>query len=134
MKTGKPHVVPLSDEALALLDAVPRLGPYVFTGARGGTISDSMVSRIPKRLGWDVTAHGFRSVLKDWARRYTGFADEVSELALAHVNDDRTRAAYARDGLIDKRRLLMRDWADFCVNGHKVAEQGKVIGIGGRGE
>jgi hypothetical protein len=44
------------------------------------------------------------------------FPDEWSELALAHVNSDATRAAYARDGLLDERRELMQAWADYCAN------------------
>ena len=113
MKTKKQHTIPLTDEALALLESMPKLGTYIFGGARGGTISDTMVSKVPKTLGYDVTAHGFRSTFKDWARMHTEYADEISELALSHVNDDRTRAAYARDGLLDKRRLLMTEWAQF---------------------
>ena len=54
--------------------------------------------------------HGFRSTFKDWARSSTAYADEVSELALAHVNSDATRAAYARDSLLPIRSRLMRDW------------------------
>ena len=58
--------------------------------------------------------HGFRSSFKDWARALTQYADEVSELALAHVNSDATRAAYARDQLLDLRASLMQEWADYC--------------------
>jgi len=58
--------------------------------------------------------HGFRSTFKDWARSSTPYADEVSELALAHVSSDATRAAYARDELLPKRQRLMADWARFC--------------------
>jgi integrase len=78
-----------------------------------------------------VTAHGFRSTFKDWARERTAYADEVSELALAHVNSDATRAAYARSELIDKRRLLMADWENFCLHGGSKDETGKVVSIGG---
>jgi integrase len=130
MKTGKAHIVPLNKAAMQLLEDVPRLGKYVFTGGRGGQISDVMVSKVPKTLGHNVTAHGFRSTFKDWARTHTAYADEVSELALAHVNDDKTRAAYARDGLIVKRRALMNDWANYCAHG-KPAEGSNVVSIGG---
>ena len=58
--------------------------------------------------------HGFRSTFKDWARSSTAYADEISELALAHVSSDATRAAYARDELLAKRARLMSDWAKFC--------------------
>jgi integrase len=90
-----------------------------------------MVSKVPKTLGHNVTAHGFRSTFKDWARTHTAYADEVSELALAHVNDDKTRAAYARDGLIVKRRALMSDWAQFCKEGAISAPTDNVVAIGG---
>ena len=70
----------------------------------------------------DVTVHGFRSTFKDWCRQHTNYPDEVSELALAHVNSDATRAAYARDELIDKRRLLMADWAQYCYEGKQPAK------------
>lgn len=131
MKAGKTHIVPLTDDALALLETMPRLNQYVFAGARGGIISDVMVSKTPKRLGHDVTAHGFRSTFKDWARIHTAYPDEVSELALAHVNDDKTRAAYARDGLIVKRRQLMTEWVQFCKEGAVSAPADNVVSIGG---
>lgn len=129
MKAGKEHVVPLSDSAVKLLKAIPKEGDYIFTGMRGGVITDATISKAPKRLGQDVTAHGFRSTFKDWARKYTAYADEVTELALAHVNNDSTRAAYARDSLLDKRRLLMNDWEHYCYHGQSVTTGQKVVGI-----
>ncbi len=131
MKASKDHVVPLTDEALELLASVPRLSQYIFTGGRGGQISDVMVSKVPKTLGYQVTAHGFRSTFKDWARSHTAYPDEVSELALAHVNDDKTRAAYARDGLLDKRRQLMGEWVRYC-HGGTPTEADNVVSIGGQ--
>ena len=131
MKAAKDHVVPLTAEAITLLEQTPRLGKYLFTGARGGQISDVMVSKVPKALGHNVTAHGFRSTFKDWARLHTAYPDEVSELALAHVNDDKTRAAYARDGLLNKRRLLMNDWAEYCKGKGAKTSSDNVVSIGG---
>jgi hypothetical protein len=64
-----------------------------------------------KRIGIDAAPRGFRSSFKDWARNRTAYADEVSELALAHVNSDATRAAYARDELLPQRTKMMADWA-----------------------
>lgn len=63
-----------------------------------------------------ATPHGTaRSSFKDWVRNCIGhkFGDEVSELCLAHVNSDDTRAAYARDELVDLRRLMLSDWIQF---------------------
>jgi integrase len=116
MKTEKAHRVPLSDAALQILTAIPRRddSPYVFASIRGKQLSDMTISAVTRRMGVDAVPHGFRSTFKDWCRTSTRYADEVSELALAHVNSDETRAAYARDELLAKRALLMRDWAKYC--------------------
>ena len=129
MKAGRPHRVPLSEPAVALLKALPRheSSPYVFTAPRGGTLSDMSLSAVTRRMGVDAVPHGFRSTFKDWCRAQTAYPDEVSELALAHVNSDATRAAYARDELLEKRARLMRDWAKFC--GAPRADSGEVLPI-----
>lgn len=133
MKADKEHVVPLSDAAIQLISRLDNTSQYLFPNNKGRMLSDVAISKTPKRIGYDVTAHGFRSTFKDWARKFTAYADEVTELALAHVNSDATRAAYARDGLLDKRRLLMQDWANYCYNGHPVTVSDNVTAIGGRG-
>ena len=137
MKTGKPHRVPLSPDAVALLESQPRMEgqPLVFPAPRGGKISDVTLLATVKRMhasklkaegesgkgytdptdGRPVVPHGFRSAFKDWARSRSTFPDEVSELALAHVNSDATRAAYARDELVPQRAKLMKVWAAFCA-------------------
>ena len=133
MKAGRPHRIPLSDDAVKILEALPRMRERVFPAPRGGVMSDMTITAVIRRMheanikaGGDgytdpnqghntVTAHGFRSAFKDWARSCTAFADEVSELALAHVASDATRAAYARDELIEQREALMADWARFLA-------------------
>lgn len=116
MKAGKQHRVPLSEPAVKLLKALPRFegSPYIFPAARGGMLSDMSISAVTRRMGLDVVPHGFRSSFKDWCRTSTAYPDEVSELALAHVNSDATRAAYARDELLQQRQKLMADWAKYC--------------------
>jgi integrase len=140
MKAKKKHEVPLSPEAVRLLSALPRhKSGYVFPAARGGKLSDMSLAAPIKRMhegeasagraGYAdptqlnekghakiVTQHGFRSSFKDWARNETRYPDEVSELALAHVNSDATRAAYARDGLLQQRRKLLEQWAKYCAS------------------
>ncbi|GAB3678976.1 site-specific integrase [Salinisphaera aquimarina] len=114
-KPRKQHRVPLSADALAIIAALPRFEgvDYVFASARGGAMSDMALSKVTERMGVDAVPHGFRSSFKDWARNRTRAADEVSELALAHVNSDATRAAYARDELLPQRRRMMNQWAKF---------------------
>lgn len=115
MKAGKPHKVPLCPDAVEILREIPRIddSEFIFTAPRGGKFSDVALTALLKRMDIKATAHGFRSTFKDWAREQTAYADEVSELALAHVNSDATRAAYARSELIDKRRQLMQEWAEY---------------------
>jgi len=120
---------------IAAIDLLKEMEPgapdaLVFAGSGGAIPSNNFLSALLKRMDQPVTAHGFRSTFKDWARERTAYADEVSELALAHVNSDATRAAYARSELLDKRRQLMGDWERYCYHG-KAKETGKVLSIGG---
>ena len=129
MKGGKQHTVPLSTAAVDLLKSLPRDYAHIFPAVRGGTLSDVTLAKVPRYMGHDVTAHGFRATFRTWAQECTSYPDEVCELALAHVNSDSTRAAYARSELIDKRRLLMADWERYCYKGKPA---GKVVPMRGR--
>ena len=77
MKGGKEHRVPLSPAAIALLKALPTESGNgnLFIGARGDRTSQAAVTVLPKRLGYDVTVHGFRSTFSDWAHERTGAND-----------------------------------------------------------
>lgn len=117
MKAGKQHRVPLSDRSIEILEAIPRFerSEFVFTSPRGKQLSDMALLQVCRRMEVNAVPHGFRSSFKDWARSRTAYADEISELALSHVNDDKTRAAYARDELLQKRRKLMQEWTKYCA-------------------
>ncbi len=67
-----------------------------------------------RRMGSDVTVHGFRSAFRDWASETTGFPHEVCEMALAHTIGNKAEAAYRRGDLFNKRRGLMDAWASYC--------------------
>jgi integrase len=115
MKADRPHVVPLTDEMLALIDRDGK--GLIFPSAEtGAAMSDATLLKFLREVtGNDsVTVHGMRSAFKDWCRERTNFADEVSEAALAHVEKDKTKAAYARSDLLNKRRKLMEAWATYC--------------------
>lgn len=127
MKARKPHRVPLSDRALELLSSLPRLNELVFPAPRGGQLSDMTLLAVVRRMEVPATPHGLaRSSFKDWARNKATYPDEVSELALAHVNSDSTRAAYARDELLPMRARMMSDWARFLS---QPLESGCVVSI-----
>ena len=117
-KRLKQHQVPLSKPAIVLLQTMPHREGLLFPGGkrRVRELYDYELALL--KLGRKTTVHGFRSSFKDWARSLgTRFTDEASELALAHVSSDATRAAYARDELLPERTRLMADWADFLESG-----------------
>lgn len=119
MKGKKVHRVPLTDDAINLISALPKFEgcDFLFASRKRGALSDMTMRSVCIRMKADAVPHGFRSSFKDWARNCTSFDDEVSELALAHVNSDKTRAAYARDELLNPRREMMNQWCHFLNNG-----------------
>jgi hypothetical protein len=72
-----------------------------------------------------VTAHGLRSPFRDRSAERTSHQSEVIEMALAHTTRNQLKAAYRRGDLLEKRRQLMDDWANYC-SGNKSS---KVINI-----
>jgi integrase len=120
MKGGKPHKVPLSGPALAILremEVVRNGSSYVFPGQRPGKpLSQMALLMLLRRLGrTDLTTHGFRSTFADWCAERTNFPSEVREMALAHSVGDKVEAAYRRGDLFAKRRQLGEAWARFCT-------------------
>ena len=118
VKTGRDHRVPLSDRALGVLRDAREYGDVdlVFPAQRGGMMSDMTLSKLAKELGIEGTPHGMRSAFRDWAAEQTNIPREVAEEALAHVNPNRVESAYRRSDLFDKRRDLMRDWAEYLAD------------------
>ena len=115
MKASKEHRVPLTDDALALLAALPRFegSPFLFTAPRGGTLSDNTIRKVTRSMGVDAVPHGFRSSFRDWCAESTNYPREVAEMALAHTISNAVEAAYRRGDLYEKRRRLMADWARY---------------------
>lgn len=118
MKMGKPHVVPLSPRALAVLAEAEALrdgSDLLFPSARGKPLSDMTLSKLVKDLGFPVDVHGFRTSFRTWAQEQTNFPFEVCETALAHSVGDAASQAYARSDLLKKRRKLMEAWASYLA-------------------
>lgn len=115
MKANREHRVPLSDAATTLLRALPKNGEYLFPGAKPKTpLTIAAPLEQLKELRSGFVPHGFRSTFRDWAADRTQYPRDVAEAALAHVQKDKTEAAYRRSDLFEKRRKLMADWAKFC--------------------
>jgi integrase len=120
MKARDPHVVPLSDRALEILNNARAVNPndrFLFPGSKPGRpLSDMTLTKLLRSAGLSgrATAHGFRSSFKDWCAERAQVRDEVSEAALAHKIPNKVRAAYLRTNFLDERRTLMQRWADFA--------------------
>jgi integrase len=117
MKAGREHRVPLSERAVTVLNKMneARTGEYAFPGSVcGRPLSVMAMDMVLRRMGQDVTVHGFRSSFRDWAGNETHFPRELAEHALAHVIGDKAEQAYRRSDALEKRRALMDAWAAYC--------------------
>lgn len=128
MKSGRDHVVPLSERACELLRSLPEelFDGFVFIGARADRpLSNMAMLELLRSLRPGFTVHGFRSTFRDWAGDLTNYQREVIEAALAHAVEGETEAAYRRSTALQKRRRLMAAWDKFC--GGPVAKSAQVL-------
>jgi integrase len=133
MKARKEHIVPLSAPAIALLNGMLRENEFVFPGGRQGMpMRATALEMLLHRMGRDdFTVHGFRSTFRDWAAERTNYPNHVVEMALAHTIPNAVEAAYRRGDLLEQRRKLMADWADYCAMPSISADK-KVVPIAAR--
>lgn len=120
MKMKRPHRVPLSAEALAVLRAARdmlkadrKADGLVFPGATGKPLSDMTLTKILRDMKEPFTVHGMRSSFRDWAAEQTSLPGEIAEAALAHAVPNAVEAAYRRTTFFDKRREMMDAWSEF---------------------
>ena len=137
MKAGQDHIVPLTEQTIRMLKALPLLDEvYLFPSPhkqRKGehkSISDNVVLKLAKKLQAGITVHGFRATMMTWAAENTKHPREIRELALAHTEGSKTVAAYLHTDMYVKRAALMKDWNNFCDRppGHK-ATVTKISGV-----
>lgn len=120
-KTGTPHIVPLSTQAVAILQDLQPLtgrGSYVFPSHRGGgrPMSDAALGAAMRRMGIDgdtMTAHGFRAMARTVLDEVLGFRPDYIEHQLAHAVRDPNGRAYNRTSHLPERRKMMQAWADY---------------------
>lgn len=105
------HTIPLSDRAAAIIDhmATIRQNDRVFP------IGPTALLLCLKELRPDVTVHGMRATFRSWAGSCTAHPRDICEAALGHAVGNAAERAYMRDSLLQKRRVLMNDWAAFCA-------------------
>jgi integrase len=120
MKAGKDHRVPLAQRSLDLLQVAHSLDPdseFLFS-CKGKPLSNMAMAMLLRRMGRKETVHGFRSSFRDWVSEETQHSPEVAEKALAHTIPNKVEAAYRRGDLLEPRRRLIEDWAQYCLNGY----------------
>ena len=118
MKSARAHRIPLSDEAIKVLEQARILrdkSGLVFPSPAkpGNAMSDMTLTKVLRATGLAeaATVHGFRSSFRDWCAD-TGKPREIAEAALAHVVGG-VEGSYFRSDLFDRRRALMSQWADY---------------------
>ncbi|MDP9423737.1 MAG: integrase arm-type DNA-binding domain-containing protein [Pseudomonadota bacterium] len=119
MKMGRPHIVPLSPQAIDVFKRAAKhripATDLVFYGIKAKRpLSDMTLLKILRDMEAGVTVHGFRSAFRDWVAEQTNYPGEVAEAALAHAIPNKVEAAYRRTDFLEKRRSLMGDWGAFC--------------------
>lgn len=113
MKTKRAHEIPLSKAAKALVTVdTGLLFPHPISG--NPLSENAMLALLERMKRTDITVHGFRSTFKGWADELGDFPDDLSEIALAHVIKDKSKAAYKREAQVEKRRTMMEAWAAYC--------------------
>ncbi|MCI2399135.1 integrase arm-type DNA-binding domain-containing protein [Aliiroseovarius subalbicans] len=121
MKMRRPHLVPLSKQALAHLDELRRItgnGRFLFPSLRSfhRPMSENTLNAALRRLGYssdEMTAHGFRASFSTLANESGLWNPDAIERALAHVEKNEVRRAYARGEHWEERVRLADWWAGF---------------------
>lgn len=137
MKGKKEHRVRLASRCVEVLEAAKRLTghtPNIFCHpTTKKEFSDAVfTSLLHKGLGVPHTMHGFRSSFRDWGGETTTHPRELLEVSLAHLPGDQTEHAYWRKDMIERRRTLMEQWAEYASTGQALqrpAESGGPSGV-----
>ena len=120
-KSRKEHRVPLQPQAIKLLKSLTRSSGsnLVFPSRTNKALSDMALNQLMRgmrkrgELTVEGVPHGFRSTFRDWAAEQTAYPDEIRKAASGHAVGDYVKEAYQRTDLLDKRRNLMNEWANY---------------------
>ena len=120
MKMGRPHVVPLSRQALEVLGQAEALSgdcEWVFPGKQlpARPLSDNTFGKLFRDMGVGCNPHGCRSSFRDWTAECSSASWAAVELSLAHSVGSSVERAYFRSNLLDQRRELMQSWGDYLA-------------------
>ncbi|GGY79926.1 tyrosine-type recombinase/integrase [Marinobacter zhanjiangensis] len=120
-KNGAPLVVPLSEQAIAILRQIEPItkhrSPYVFPNARDAKrpMSNVAIKAALDRTGYGgkMTAHGFRAMARTLLQEELRYPVYLIEMQLGHRVADMHGRAYNRTEFLDERRSMMQHWANY---------------------
>ncbi|WP_313109066.1 tyrosine-type recombinase/integrase [Atlantibacter sp.] len=119
MKGRRQHVVPMSDQVIAILKSlkpVTGMSQYVFSGrnSKDKSISENTVLGVIRYIGYDglASGHGFRHQFSTILHDHN-WPSEAIERQLAHTDKNNIRGIYNHAQYMDKRRDMMQWWADW---------------------
>lgn len=124
MKMRKPHLVPLSRQAMEILQELHSLtgnGRYVFPSARSKSrpMSNNAILAALRRMGYakeEMTGHGFRAMARTILDEVLVVRPDFIEHQLAHAVRDPNGRAYNRTAHLAERKKMMQRWADYLDN------------------
>jgi len=135
------------------VEGVPN-SAFIFSARKGKALSTAAMEAVLDRMGYTasvqegrqkvitmpaltypdgrakphITVHGTcRSTFRDWVAEKTEYPRDLAEMALAHAIEDKTEAAYRRGMMLERRRPMMQDWANWLDR--KICEMGNVTSI-----
>ena len=125
MKAGREHRVPLNAQAIEILVSIPKADSTspIFFAPKGGVLSDMTLTALMRRMNVDAVPHGFRSTFRDWVSERTTYPRDLAEQALAHAIENKVEAAYRRGDMLEKRRIMMKEWGEFISNSPSDSEK-----------
>ena len=118
MKMGEAFSVPLSDRAIEILRAQETSrgrNPHVFPGRPTKPLSSMTLAMLLRRMGVDVTVHGYRTSFRTWCSDVAHAEFEIAEMCLSHRIGSAVSRAYNRTNLLERRRPLMQAWSDHVT-------------------
>jgi integrase len=132
--------IPLTDDMMALLEALPRAqdSDLVFWAPKGGALSDATLAKVMRMIheadqkaggkgyvdaktGEAAVPHGLRSTFRTWVQDETTFDGDMAEIALFHKVGNKVEQTYARGEMVERRRQMMAAWGNKLA-GRKPAE------------
>jgi integrase len=118
MKARREHQIPLTKKSLWIVERASEFtaeSPLIFC-AVGKSFHSVYMLNLANKIRTGITTHGFRSAFRDWVSEETNHSPEVAEMALAHAITNKVEAAYRRGKLLERRKILMTDWENYCLS------------------